>query len=357
VAARRAKTLANMTLYPFLSVLVCIIGALMLIIQSMMMGQVTVSAEAPPPPPPKLDEVSPETRAAEAEALADEAGTSRKAADELERQIAEVLTLRQAIAEARAALAELEKSLKATGAAEKAAVAKLQEHTRLKNRVLELEAELKRLLEWIADIKSRFPAPVARDSVIVQPSGTGRNMNPLFIECTAEALVMHPGGERIRKADIGSSTEFRNALAKIRPGSTAPVVKTEPVEKPVSYWVGRLKDRLTENRRAAAAALGKMGPDAKEALPELREALKDENPFVRKAAEAAITAVTGPPLPKVPKVEPKPALRPPDIVIFLIRPDGVKVFDEAARVARERNARFGHLPVPVQGPLDLSRFR
>jgi len=43
-------------------------------------------------------------------------------------------------------------------------------------------------------------------------------------------------------------------------------------------------------------------------------------------------------------------------VIFLIRPDGIPVYEEAAAVAENLNVRNGKLPVPGYGEIDLTFF-
>lgn len=45
------------------------------------------------------------------------------------------------------------------------------------------------------------------------------------------------------------------------------------------------------------------------------------------------------------------------LLVFLVRPDGVPTYDKAARRVRQReNVRWGLLPVPGAGPIDLSVF-
>jgi HEAT repeat protein len=52
-----------------------------------------------------------------------------------------------------------------------------------------------------------------------------------------------------------------------------------------------LKDKDEEVRRYAAKALGNIGPKAKEAVPALIEALKDENLDVRYYAQEALNKI------------------------------------------------------------------
>lgn len=60
----------------------------------------------------------------------------------------------------------------------------------------------------------------------------------------------------------------------------------EILQKPVEH------DYLAV-RRGAAESLGKIGPDAKAAVPALRKALRDADEFVRSAAAEALAKVQG----------------------------------------------------------------
>ena len=58
--------------------------------------------------------------------------------------------------------------------------------------------------------------------------------------------------------------------------------------KTIGHWVAQLKDRDSGARSAAAAALGRIGPAAKGAVPGLTAALKDRHAQVRYDAAAAL---------------------------------------------------------------------
>ena len=61
----------------------------------------------------------------------------------------------------------------------------------------------------------------------------------------------------------------------------------------VPHMISLLKDDTWEMRRGAAWILGKLGPDARDAVPALTEALKDTNPAVRTKAQEALKKIQG----------------------------------------------------------------
>lgn len=61
----------------------------------------------------------------------------------------------------------------------------------------------------------------------------------------------------------------------------------------VPHMISLLKDDTWEMRRGAAWILGKLGPDAKEAVPALTEALNDANPSVRLQAQESLKKIQG----------------------------------------------------------------
>jgi HEAT repeat protein len=61
----------------------------------------------------------------------------------------------------------------------------------------------------------------------------------------------------------------------------------------VPQMISLLKDDTWEMRRGAAWILGKLGPDARDALPALTEALNDTNPAVRLQAQESLNKIQG----------------------------------------------------------------
>jgi HEAT repeat protein len=101
-------------------------------------------------------------------------------------------------------------------------------------------------------------------------------------------------------AGCGNSTNYWKEQMK----SPDPVARLhavhalrERVKEPavVPVLAEALKDEDTFIRRDAARALGKFGPTAKEAAPNLQAALKDREPSVRKAASESLKKIDAAP--------------------------------------------------------------
>jgi HEAT repeat protein len=108
------------------------------------------------------------------------------------------------------------------------------------------------------------------------------NIGPAAV--VAEPLVV----KAMSSKDGALAVIAASALTQIHPQSDSAAAKAIPV------LVAGLSDSLPEIRRAAADALGALGPLGREAVPALQLASKDSAKSVREAAEKAIQAISGP---------------------------------------------------------------
>jgi HEAT repeat protein len=77
----------------------------------------------------------------------------------------------------------------------------------------------------------------------------------------------------------------------MEPPPPPPPSKRESLEDRLKRHTKDLTDRSSEVRRCAARDLGAMGPDARDAVPQLIELLRDTNPEVRQTATAALDQI------------------------------------------------------------------
>ena len=89
--------------------------------------------------------------------------------------------------------------------------------------------------------------------------------------------------EMLRETSESSADEtaFADALGRIAPG-------TPSAQAAISALAAALKSKSAAKREAAAQAIERFGPEAKDAIPQLRVLLSEPDPQVRSAAEATI---------------------------------------------------------------------
>ena len=144
----------------------------------------------------------------------------------------------------------------------------------------------------------------------------------LFAGCSRKEEVVYQGKplsewlEMLEGTNLSAKLSAINAVGKIRPEAKEAIPalietirQTRNHDKKillgcnyallamgkeiVPYMISLLRDDEWEMRRGAAWILGKVGPDAKDAVPALAEALKDPNPAVQKKAAEALQKING----------------------------------------------------------------
>ena len=250
-------------MFPFLSVLACVIGTLTLMIASLALGNLVESHSAS-----RIDEYD---RRQE---------DNRKARDEvaqLKRLISEAQDLQDKLRNAREKLKHLEQLLKRTKEQEQLKTKSLAEVRDLQRQISKMERELKRLNKRIEErrmhcqeLEKEADDSKGKSRIVLQPGGSGRGLTPHFVECTGDSLVIYSdfysGSRRIDHTDDKNFKKFSEFLNKVKS-----------------------KESTT--------------------------------------------------------------------VIFLIRADGVGIYDDAFSVAEKLSVRNGKLPLPGQGKIDFSLFR
>lgn len=202
--ARRRSASPEISLFPFLSILVCVIGALVLVITVLTIAQGTAGdgrtqeemqrALTFQSLTQKLKDI-----ATEREQFTEAAGAAGKMARELRQQEALVISLRRDLAELEKPVnpedtdAELQKRLEL---ALRQLEAMAAEKAPLTNDIARMEAEL-------AAQKKRIEAP---PSLIVQPGGAGRAAGSIlfFVEVAGTGITLHQKGKPATRITTGS---------------------------------------------------------------------------------------------------------------------------------------------------------
>jgi hypothetical protein len=243
VAERRRRADLPGTLFPFLSVLACVIGTLTLLIATVAISSVGTGL---------LD-------IARLEALRDDRATAEAELASLEDSAVKARVALAALSDKRSEFAKLG-LLELPTPAERERSARLRiEAERLRRDVVAARSERARLSTSLARAKAEFDA--RSDStdlrpIQLRPSGSGRDLRPFFIECGSNGLVLHRRGESLplamdRGEAIGDApyvvflrrvraTPGASVVFMVRPDAVAICLRAEQMAESVGVRQGRL---------------------------------------------------------------------------------------------------------------------
>ena len=262
---RRTSTTEDVSLFPFLSIIACVIGVLTMMIATLALAQTDTQDVA-------LVEAFEATNRA--------LSSTQSRIESLRRQIDETgstaLNIREQQQELEAIVKELDRLQEETkkvdlelGRRQQVKVVIPEFDPAMQQKLAELKSQYEKLQQQIkrlqAELLTRQQATEAQ--VTILPQGSGLDFDPSFVECAAGSVVMHhlSPPKRIRAAEITTDSDFSQLL---------------------------------------------------------ETATNDQN----------------------------------NTIIFLIRDDGLSVYQACKRLCDERGIRNGKLPVVGKGRIDLSAF-
>lgn len=214
MAKRSRENEARITLFPFLSILACVIGTLILLIMCLAMSQ--MGARPDDEAVRRAEEhallsrqvQADAQRRTELEAVIARLRALRADLDRLRPEAERLKTLEQEIREAQVRVTERERLL--------------AEKLRLEQQLAALEAEYRRLADMLESLQAELAKrqDIAAGPVVkVEPGGSGLSpsMAPAFVETDATGLVLHGDGapERVTRPLIGSHAGFRETLDRV----------------------------------------------------------------------------------------------------------------------------------------------
>ncbi len=205
MSRRKQREDEGVSLFPFLSILACVIGVLTLLITALALGQMD----------------NPEGHSAErAEKFArlqERIQELQLKSEEIQRLLARAQVVRQAAEE----LQRLKAEQGDAAAIEQESVALLAERNRLAKRIEQLRSDpdgiKKQLQEARAELQRRKAPPEAPRTVI-RPGGSGVDIDPVFVECNAAGIVLFEGDKpvhRVRRSDMANDERFLRLLDEV----------------------------------------------------------------------------------------------------------------------------------------------
>jgi len=213
---RRRREGAGISLFPFLSILACIIGTLTLMLAGLSAGTVA-------------DEEGP-GRAAEYEALQRESEALRSELLELNRPDPETTELTRELAAARKDRALLAQGKRSTRATQAKLEASERERSRLRGAVSAARRDLETNREEARRLRREIE--IREESLLgtqLRSSGSGVGLKPHFVECTKVGIILAPDRTdgapiRLTRLEIKGSRAYRLFLRRAKDQANGTVI-------------------------------------------------------------------------------------------------------------------------------------
>lgn len=208
----------TVSLFPFLSILACVIGVLTLMITAMALSQMDQQDDA-------------WKRVEEFEKDQEQITEKQQELEQIQSQVEDLSKLNRDLILALEELKKLkqEKNKIPTDISPEEKVKLLAEANRLEKRITEIKDEPMTLQKEIDKLKielNKRENPVAAE-VRIQPGGSGVDLNPTFIECTKNGIVVLDGPAKdlhVRRDDLRKSLPFVELLDQIGAQSKGTVI-------------------------------------------------------------------------------------------------------------------------------------
>ena len=254
--ARRHTAEDDVSLFPFLSIIACVIGVLTMMIATLSLAQTDTPDVAMVE---KYEEKKKQLAQTEKrlEQVKREIAVSDSASLELREQ---KKLLDMTISELQELLAELERVEKELAEQQKVKIVIPPLDPKSRESVAQLQTESDALQEQIAQLEKELEQRKSdsQANVTVLPQGSGANFQPHFVECSAGALVMHhlPQPKRIRAADMVKDKDFLALLEKVVNGKDDTVVFLVRSDGLATYRAAKRQCDQTEVRNGKIPVVG-----------------------------------------------------------------------------------------------------
>jgi len=223
MSRRRRKATQAVSLFPFLSILACVIGTLTLMITALALGQMDNDTVANAE---KYEQVKNRLEAVRqlVERLKRKIQEVEQHADDTQKRLAEALLELERLKMQKEKLFEPDEKKK-TPEVEIPTVDIEKHKQRLEQMQAELAEHEETKKELLAELKERMKPP-EEAQVMIHPGGSGVNLDPTFVECTASGIVIYEGDEptRVRAADLKTDKTFIGLLDRIAKQPNATVI-------------------------------------------------------------------------------------------------------------------------------------
>jgi hypothetical protein len=265
-----AKSKANLddtvSLFPFLDIMACLIGILVLLITAVTLAQISNQQEDPEDARAVAEA---QQRVMKYRQVVQTVEQDRRERERLEKLIAEAETVQQQLEQIEPEVAKLEaqrREIEAMTQQDPQQLDRLQEQAKQQEQQIKQDQEnLRELQQQRDELKKKLesieqPPPEAEIQIV--PSGTGTDLKPTFVECAAGAVILHDGPRetRIPTGSLADSEAFAQLMQRVKQqpgGSIIFLVRPDGIS---TYNSARslARQNYVTNGKLAVAGQGKL---------------------------------------------------------------------------------------------------
>ena len=325
---KKKKNDLKISLFPFLSILACVIGILTLMITAIVIAQIDPEAVA--------EKV--ETAFGDNEEFQEQIAEKKQELEKLRKEI-------QSIKEnpKKSIDPKRKDQLKKEIAAVVKETAKRKSETKqsqaIKGQVVKVKDDLAKLMKDLDEAEEEWelmkdPEKFATMVVKQSGSGAGGDLEPTFIECHEKGIrVYEENGKHyeVPTAQIPGHAKLKTLIQK--------VAREAPYRMWTSAQGSKMEARFIKREGSNVTLKDKKGKEIKLIAIQLAPGSRN---VIRKYEEARKAK------------RPDPEAR---YVIFLLRNKGYSAWTRAAKVCQGLGCKHGQLPLDGEGEIDLSLFR
>ncbi len=221
---RRQSSDDDVSLFPFLSIIACVIGVLTMMIATLSLAQTDTPDVAMIEDYEQKQKQLAQTEE-RLEKVKREIAVSNSAALEIRE---EKKLLDMTVVELQELLDQLEQVEKELAEQDKVKIVIPPIDPKARETVADMQAESDELREQIAQLEKEIARRESdsETNVTVLPQGSGLNFTPHFVECAAGAIVLHdlPSPKRIRAADMAKDDDLVKLLEMVANGKDDSIV-------------------------------------------------------------------------------------------------------------------------------------
>ena len=232
--ARRAKEQGDiLSLFPFLSILTCLIGTLTMLIALLAMQQVNkTEVDAAKIKASEQERISAETRLRDYKALKDKLQKDKLSISAVKKLLKELEEKRKTLLEEMERLLK-EKALRMDEIAKRSKAASKAEElmgelNRFKDKIAKVTAEIDRVKKEIAEKTAMLSTKTKKSvsTVMVRPSGSTTGLKPTFVECAKDAVVVYDpeGTKRIPASVLKTDQAFNGLLGTVKANEQTTII-------------------------------------------------------------------------------------------------------------------------------------